>query len=175
MALSKIQSLVAQLDAARCAYDATPSWPENPVADEAYRKVRNELMVACIRELSGHDGVCLAASPAKRFDSKPLTITVTEIGELPPTFGPKLAGMLNDCRKWYWPGKEEHLLREAKPSDHHCVRSEDMIMQLLSHRALDHSNVSPDEVLDPITPADMKVFGVPGGLLAQPWPGTPGK
>lgn len=40
-----------------------------------------------------------------------------------------------------------------------------MLEMMIAHVALDHCNLSPNEVLDPITPEDMLAFGEPGGLL----------
>jgi hypothetical protein len=171
MRFSKIPSIAARLDNARDTFLHAKSVDEATNVT-AYRKTRNELMLAGLRDLVGHDGVEIQALPVKQLEPEPFLITLvppTE-GAPQPTFGDELAGFLNACRDEPWP---DQFIEEVKPSDSQCIRSELMIRSVLEEFALVLSNPSPNEVLDPITTGDMRAFAIPGGLLSGLDPKTP--
>jgi hypothetical protein len=164
MRFTKIPSIAARLDNARDTFLHAKSGDEATV-EAAYRKTRNELMLAGLRDLAGHDGVEIQPLPVKKFEPEPFLITLvppTE-GAPRPSFSDELAGFLNTCRDEPWP---DQFTEEVKPSDTQCIRSELFIRSVLEETALVLRNPSPNEVLDPITTDDMRAFAIPGGLLS---------
>ena len=106
MALTAIQSIVSRLSQAEDAFVNSKDWGNDGKQEADFRKLRSELLLAGLRELAGHGGLEVHELAVKRFDPVPLIIT------MPPAsaggaFGPKLAEMLNACRKDPWPGSED--------------------------------------------------------------------
>jgi hypothetical protein len=170
MGLSNLQSIVAKLSLAEDAYIKGDPMVDEATLEARLRKTRAELLLAGLRELIGHEGLKIEEQPADIQTPVPWIISTVapEGGVQRPTFGPLLAKELNRCTEDYWRGREDHLIHEVKASDHQCIRSERMLRSLLVNVALDHCNGSPEQVLDPITPAEMAAFAFPGGLLSEP-------
>jgi hypothetical protein len=164
MRFSKILSIAARLDAARDTYLQAKSRDEMKLR-ETYRKTRNELMLAGLRDMAGHDGVEIQALPVKDYEPEPFLIRMVAPAEgaAQPTFGEELAGFLSAFPDKGWP---DQFTQEVKASDTKCVRSELFIRSMLEEFALVLTNQRPNEVLDPVTPADMRAFAIPGGLLS---------